>query len=96
MSKTVYKTTMWAEMSPDLYFGDKCSGVKPRFEISCEGDMGSKYSDTITFNASDLPPGATILIQLPCCPICGQDTGTCKADEDCDFDWIVWRDGKYS
>ena len=87
---------MWAEMKPDLYGGVNCDEIHPRFEIFCDGDMSSDYTNSIDFDASTFPPGTKILVELPCCPKCGMDVELCETDESCDFDWQEWRDDCYS
>ena len=90
MTELEYKTTIWAEMKPDLY-----DEARPRFECFCEGDMDSDYVDEITLNSKQLPPGTVILVQQPCCPECGQEVDMCKPDEGCDFDWDEWCEERY-
>jgi len=87
---------MWVEMKPDVYAGDKCDEIAPRFECFCDGDMGSDYIDVVNFKPSELPPGARILVEVPCCPKCYQDVEMCKADDGCDFDWDEWCYNEYS
>lgn len=91
-----YKTIIWAEMKPDLYDGEHCDKIKPRFEVFCDGDMSSEYTEELLLSAKSFPAGTKISVQLPCCPKCGMDTELCQTNDDqCDFDWELWRDDMY-
>ncbi len=92
-----YKETMWVEMTPNLYHGDKCNEVMPEFECYADGDMDSERGlKEVTFAANNFPPGTKIIVMEPTCPKCHQVPEMCNYDSCCDFDWDDWRDGKYS
>lgn len=55
-----YHTVMWAEMQPDLYHGDKCDEVKPRWHCQCEGEM---VDEPIELDPNSFPAGTKILVQ---------------------------------
>lgn len=93
---TDYHTTMWAELSPDVYDGETCDQVRPRWHGYADGDMDSDYSDTLEFDSKHFPPGTKVLVQEPLCPKCGQIPELCRSDECCDFDWDAWIEDRYS
>jgi len=96
MDKILYREIMWAEMSPDLYDGDKCDEICPRWYVYAEGDMDGDYEEKLLeLSPKNFPPGTKITISLPCCPKCGEDVEECRIDDDCDFDWDLWRDNEY-
>lgn len=85
-----------AEMAPDVYDGDKCDQVKPRWFVCTEGDQSGSHEDDITFKSSDYPAGTKITVEIPQCPKCQQDAEMCKDDKNCSFDWNEWTENKYS
>jgi hypothetical protein len=91
-----YHQTMWAEMSPDVYDGESCDQVRPRWHVFAEGDMDSDYIDAIMLDAKHFPPGTKVLVLEPQCPQCMKIQELCRADEACDFDWDAWILGQYS
>ncbi|MET4160540.1 hypothetical protein ABIE61_000354 [Marinobacterium sp. MBR-111] len=91
-----YHQTMWAEMSPDVYSGENCDQVRPRWNAHADGDMDSDYIEALTIDAKHFPPGTKIQILEPCCPKCGQIPELCRGDDGCDFNWDEWVLGKYS
>lgn len=91
-----YKNIIWAEMFPDLYDGEYCDQIKPRWKVRSDGDMGSEFMNKLTLTALQFPAGAKVTISLPCCPKCGQDVECCKTDDSCDFDWEEWVSNEYS
>jgi hypothetical protein len=93
---TDYRKTMWAEMSPDMYDGDTCDQVRPRWHEFCGGDVDLDYSDTLKLAAKNFPPGTMMLILEPECPKCHQIPEICHGDECCDFDWDSWVADRYS
>jgi hypothetical protein len=107
MTKIEYRATQWAEMKPDVYAGDSCDQVEPRWEVSSEGDMGgSDTLETVELDARTFPPGTKITIEEPVCPQCGDlpepifpipeggplYAGPCS----CGFDWDAWTRDQYS
>lgn len=90
-----YKTIMWAEMKPDVYGGDSCDKIIPRFEAFSDGDRESTFIYAMKLLAKNFTPGTKIQILEPLCPKCGIEQSMCR-NEDCDFDWDEWRDNKYS
>ncbi|PKM43244.1 MAG: hypothetical protein CVV05_15470 [Gammaproteobacteria bacterium HGW-Gammaproteobacteria-1] len=91
-----YHQTMWAEMKPDVYDGENCDQVRPRWHAHAEGDMDSDYTETVTLDSKQFPPGTKILVMEPCCPKCGMIPDLCRTDEGCDFDWDAWTLDQYS
>lgn len=91
-----YRQTMRAEMEPDVYGGENCDEVRPRWNAYAEGDMDADYSDSITIDAKHYPPGTKISVLEPCCPKCGQIPEFCRASDGCDFDWDAWVLDEYS
>ena len=87
-----YRETQRAEMSPDIYAGENCDQVRPRWAVSAEGDMDSDFSDTIEFDAKHFPPGTKVVISEPLCPQCEDLSVLC----DCGFDWEGWTRETYS
>lgn len=86
---------MWAEMSPDLYAGETCDQVRPRWHCHAEGDMDSDHMESISLDAKHFVPGTKIVVMEPECPQCGMVASCCITDKACDFDWDAWRDDKY-
>jgi len=95
----------------DVYAGEKLDKVEKHFETYCDGDMDSdRHQEDIVFSLKDLPPGAIISVQYPCCPECG----VAREDEyktnpgcameiighaskcQCDFDWENWVQEEFS
>lgn len=84
------------EMKPDLYGGETCDQLEPRWDGFFEGDEDGDIGETITLVASTFSPGTKILIFEPECPKCQQVQSICKEDDSCDFDWHSWIEEKYS
>ena len=92
-----YQEIMWAEVKPDVYGGDKCDEVIPRWEAYADGDMDSDTFDhLLEFCCKTLPAGAKVTVSVPCCPECQQQVEMCQPDEGCDFDWDEWVQDEYS
>lgn len=91
-----FRQTMWAEMSPDLYDGETCDQLRPRWHGFAEGDMDSDHSDVLTLDSKHFPPGTKVLVLEPECPKCEQIPDLCRSAESCDFDWDSWVQDKYS
>lgn len=111
MNNMHHKTIMEAEVKADCYSGENCDEVRKYFEMYCSGDMDSDRStDDITIALKDLPPGAKVTVEYPCCPDCGQERfdnlvfagGGCmeirghESECDCGFDWEQWVLERYS
>ncbi len=90
------QTFITAEMKPDVYDGDSCDQVRPRWWAQAEGDMEGSYVDVITFDSKQFPPGTRVTLSLPCCPECHQVAELCEQDDHCDFDWKQWTMNEYS
>ena len=102
---------MRSEVVADCYGGDSCDQVTKTFETYCEGDMDSDtHTEDIVIKLSDLPPGAIIKAEYPCCPECGDPrSDECETNEhgtmsivghgtvcECGFDWQEWVLSRYS
>jgi len=96
MNDLHYKTFITSEMNPDVYAGDNCDQIRPRWWSYADGDMDGDFINTLEFNCKDFPPGTRVILSLPCCPQCGQDSEMCSEYEGCDFDWKNWTDEEYS
>lgn len=99
--------TMWAEMKPDVYGGENCDEILPRWHCYAAGDKDSDYqAEPLTLDARTFPPGTKITISEPLCPSCGEFRepkyptpkigpvygGVCR----CGFDWDAWVLDNYS
>lgn len=106
-----YQQLMRTEVKADVYGGDNCNEISTHFETYCEGDMDSgTHTEDIVLRLSELPAGAKVSVEYPCCPECGMARedkfehlpgGRMKvighADKcDCDFDWVEWIRNQYS
>ena len=92
-----FRTIQQARMEPDLYAGNLCDEIRPRWIADVEKEGPTEIDGNIELDPSAYPPGTRILIQVPECPDCGIDAefatdGKCE----CGFDWNAWRDGQYS
>jgi len=111
MSKITYDTMMTANVEADVYGGENCDEVTNHFMMFCEGDMDADSStEDIVITLKDLPAGARVLVQYPCCPDCGMarnDTFEtlegCRMQIighdskcDCGFDWDNWIQEEYA
>lgn len=111
MSKLHMHNVMHAEVKADVYGGENLDQVTKHFEIFCDGDMDSDSNERdIVIKLADLPPGAKISVEYPCCPECG----SAREDEferlqgaslriighkskcGCGFDWEEWVQNEYS
>jgi hypothetical protein len=96
----------WAEMSPDMYGGPSCDGIRPRWLVHSEGDKGdSAEFDICKLDARAFPPGTTIVISEPVCPDCDESRDYSNGDDgmpkyapqcSCGFDWATWTESLYS
>lgn len=107
-----YHTIMETEVTADVYGGPNCDEVTKLFHTYCDGDMDSDYhTDDIIIQLKDLPPGAKIKVEYPCCPSCGmpredvfehmpggvlQIVGHANECDVCGFDWERWELEQYS
>lgn len=94
--KPEYRQVVAWEQKPDLYGGDGCDEVRPRWYGYADGDKEGGFDDRIEFLPELFPPGTLIKVLIPCCPECGQDVDLCRSDDGCEFDWDHWRDCQYS
>jgi hypothetical protein len=106
----VMRTLMRSEVKPDCYDGETCDQIKNRFETYCEGDKDSDtHRDDLVIRVDELPPGAKVLVQYPCCPDCGLTRETLREFKDgcwpivghaekcsCGFDWTEWVYDQYA
>lgn len=98
---------MQTEVKADVY-GEE---VRKMFNTFCDGDMqDDDHTDDIIIKLTDLPPGAKITVEYPCCPDCGlQREDLYKHLEggrleivghanncECGFDWNEWVELMYS
>ena len=91
-----YTEVMRAEVKPDVYAGENCDQVEPRWEAYADGDMDSDvFYHPIELDCKTFPAGTKVLISVPCCPKCSQSVELCR-DDDCDFDWDEWVLSEYS
>ncbi len=92
-----YQNIMMAELKPDVYGGDACDEIEPRWEAYADGDMDSDtFKTPIQLCCESFPPGTKVTVSVPCCPKCGQQVEICRADDDCHFDWDKWVQEQYS
>lgn len=107
-----YHNTMLTEVTADCYSGPDCDQVTKRFHTYCDGDMDSEYhTDDIVIQLKDLPVGARIKVEYPCCPNCSHPredefemlpgavlkiVGHSKKCTVCNFDWENWDLEQYS
>lgn len=89
-----HRTTIWAEMSPDVYDGETCDQIRARWDAYADGDMDSDYTDVLKFDSKSFPPGTKIIVTEPECPNCQTIKELCE--DDCTFDWDLWVREKYS
>ena len=102
---------MRAEVKADCYTGENHDQISNYFNVYCEGDkQDSNDTDDIIIKCAELPPGATIEVQYPCCPDCGipredkfefLEGGRAKiighAEHcECGFDWQNWVAEQYA
>lgn len=97
-----------AVLSPDVYGGESCDQIVPRWETESAGGKGDKdWVDVLELDARHFPPGTIVTIQEPECPECGtrRDVSVnpeslgeviIEAKCDCGFDWEAWTQGEYS
>ena len=112
MGKKHLKTIMRAEVRADCYTGETCDQVRNYFNLYGDGDKESDDSrEDLHIRLADLPAGAVVLVQYPCCPKCGiprEDkfervgngpqhiVGHAAKCGFCGFDWDGWVLDEYS
>lgn len=102
---------MRSEVRADVYGGPKFNEVSTYFNTYCDGDMqDDNHTNDLVLQVKDLPPGARIIVEYPCCPSCGtprQDVLKLKDGGvreivghepkcECGFDWNQWVEEQYS
>ncbi|WP_444942732.1 hypothetical protein ACJJIK_10775 [Microbulbifer sp. ZKSA006] len=91
-----FQEIAWVEMTPDVYDGPNCDQIKPQWTGAFKDDMDSENGlGSISFDAKHFPPGAKIVVSVPCCPECGAEPELCQSDDSCDFDWDFWARDTY-
>jgi hypothetical protein len=110
MSKPDYHAIMTAEVKVDCYAGKDCDQQRKFFSVCCDGEEEDSLNDKkLVINLADLPPGALITVNYPCCPDCGlpredkmrNRRGAYKiighaAKCSCGFDWLNWVEAEYA
>ena len=92
-----FRTIQEARMEPDLYAGNLCDEVRPRWMSYDEKEGQTEIDGNIELDPSTFPPGTRILIQVPECPECGLNAEFATSGKcDCGFNWNAWRDNQYS
>jgi len=97
-----YNIESWAVMKPDVYAGESCEGIEPRWMLQHEKE-GEEPVEDITLLPAHFPPGTRITISVPVCPDCSTPadfshdfktgvTGKCE----CGFDWEAWTLSEFS
>lgn len=108
MAEIARRETQWAVMSPDVYGGNTCDKVEPRWLCEADGDHGGADHQTkpLQLSARTFPPGTKVTISEPLCPQCQQlrepiwptpkkgpiYSGKCG----CGFDWDAWVSAEFS
>jgi len=100
---------MTAKVKVDFYAGEKCDEQRKFFNIYCAGDKQDDdcHDEQLIVRLSELPPGAQVLVEYPCCPDCGwpredvfeQGKGTIIGHAEkchCGFDWLKWVETQYA
>ena len=87
------------EMSPDVYGGENCDEVVPRWAIT--GRSGSPdHEDTIEMDAKHFPPGTMVEVSEPICPVCDHPARYKDTDGIClgckKWNWNEWMQDRYS
>ena len=94
---------MWTEQSPDIYGGDSCNQIIPRWKGHCAGDMDGDVSQDLSLIATHFPPGTKVVVSVPLCPECGESSdmalnyrnGAMK-NCTCGYDWNQYARDTYS
>ena len=73
MSAIDRKETMWATMVPDVYGGETCDKIVPRWDTYAAGDKdGAFIHEPLQLDPRTFPPGTKIVISEPVCPTCDE------------------------
>lgn len=71
-----FREIMRATQAPDVYAGEACNSIEPRWIGSADGDKDGDgpvgRDGVISLAARTFPPGTVISIQSPECPECGE------------------------
>lgn len=95
-SKPEFREVAWWEQKPDLYAGENCDEVRPRWYGYAEGDKEGGFDEEIVLLPDRFPPGTRVVVSMPLCPQCGQIQELCQPEAECGFDWVAWRDSRFS
>lgn len=87
---------IWWEMKPDMYAGESCDEMQPRWYGYADGDKEGGFDQEIVLRPDRFPPGTTVVVSIPCCPECEMDAESCKAVGHCEFNWDEWVESEYS
>lgn len=73
MSELKYEDRQIFRQEPDCYSGPDCGGHRPRWMTSYpkEGDEEDGEVLKLEIDAKSMPPGSRVIIEVPCCPKCG-------------------------
>ena len=106
MAKIQYEEVDEIAMQPDVYSGDSCDEVKPRWMANVEKEGWCDEGETLTLAAKHFAPGTRIVVMVPVCPTCGLNANYChnlpehsRAEEgicECGFNWNEWALDQYS
>lgn len=100
---THYFDVYEAEQHPDVYSGPGCDEHAPCWWAWAAGDKDPEgpIGVALQFDATHFPPGTKVIVQVPCCPDCGEDARYDPVSDtfpncDCGFSWFEWADARYS
>lgn len=97
MTDMNYYTAQSTYMEPDVYAGDTCDQVRPRWVAYIEKEGRCDVGELIELNAKTFPAGTRILIQIPDCPECTTSADLASDGKcECGFDWDQWTQEQYS
>lgn len=76
------RETMWAEVKPDCYAGERCNQIRHLWNGYADGDKeGGEIGETLEHAAAVFPPGTKVVVSEPVCPICDEVPGRSVAPE---------------
>lgn len=88
-----HREIMWVELGVDIYDGDGRDEHSKYWIGYAAGDMDEgPIGDIVVLSADSFPPGTRIVISVPECPECRQESDLC----DCGFDWDKWVKKEYA
>ena len=99
------RQTFW--MEPDCYDGESCDKLRPRWMTSYPKHGKEEDGEVLKLeiDASSMPPGSRVTIEVPVCPKCG-DPADIKVDClekhkewpdcDCGFSWNEWAKNNFT